>query len=48
MFVSLPLGILGIILGMLGGAALGFQVIEWGSFLSIVIIGGLMIWFVKR
>jgi len=48
MFVSLPLGILGILLGMLGGAALGFQVVSWGAFLSIVIIGGAIIWFVKK
>ena len=48
MFISLPLGVVGVILGILGGAALGFQVIEWSSFISIVIVGGLIIWFIKR
>lgn len=48
MFINLPLGIVGALLGIVGGAALGFQVLNWGTYISLVIIGGIIIWFIKR
>jgi hypothetical protein len=47
-FLSPVLAIVGIILGILGGAALGFTMLNYTEFIGIVIIGGIIIWFVKR
>lgn len=48
MFISLPIGIVAVLLGIVGGAALGFQTLSWGVYTSMVIIGGIIIWLVKR
>jgi uncharacterized membrane protein len=49
MFLITPvLGIIGAILGILGASALGFTLLEYGTFLGIVIVGGLIIWILKR
>jgi hypothetical protein len=47
-FISPVIAIVGLILGMLGGAALGFTILNFTTFLGIVIIGGLIIWLLKR
>lgn len=41
-------GIVGIILGILAGAALGFTLLNYTTFLGIVIVGGIIIWVVNR
>jgi len=46
--ISPVLGVVGILLGMLASYAMGFQVIDYYAFLGIVILGGLVIWFIKR
>jgi hypothetical protein len=47
-FLSPVLAIVGLILGILGGAALGFTILHYTEFIGIVIVGGIIIWFVKR
>ena len=47
-FLSPVLAIIGLILGMLGGAALGFTVLNYTEFIGIVVIGGIIIWLIKR
>jgi len=47
-FLSPVLAIVGLMLGILGGAALGFTILNYTEFLGIVVIGGIIIWFVKR
>jgi len=46
--VSPVLGILGLILGLLGTYVLGFQPMEYYTFLGIVVVGGLLMWLIKR
>lgn len=48
MFVSLPLGIVGILLSIGAGSALGFSQLNYMIFSGIVIIGGVIIWIIKR
>lgn len=48
MFISPVLAIIGLILGLAGGFALGFQLIDYGTFGIITIIGGIVIWLMKR
>jgi hypothetical protein len=47
-FITPILAIIGLILGILGGAALGFTILNYGEFIGIVIAGGVIAWFVKR
>jgi hypothetical protein len=47
-FLSPVLTIVGLILGILGGAALGFTILNYTAFLGIVIVGGIIIWLIKR
>jgi hypothetical protein len=47
-FISPVIAIIGVLLGMLGGAALGFTILNFSEFLGIVIIGGGIIWLLKR
>lgn len=47
-FLSPVLAIIGLILGILGGAALGFTILNYTTFIGIAIVGGVIIWFVKR
>ena len=42
------LGIVGMLLGMLGAVALGFQPIDYASFLSISFVGGIIIWLIRK
>lgn len=49
MFLFNPvLGIIGALLGLLAAGALGFTVLTYGLYLGIVIIGGVIIWILKR
>jgi len=49
MFLITPvLAIVGLLLGLLGASALGFTKIDYGIFIGIAIVGGLIIWFAKR
>jgi hypothetical protein len=48
MFIHPVFAVLGIILGILGGAALGFQVINYAESIGIILVGGVIIWFIKR
>lgn len=47
-FLSPVLAIVGLFLGILGGAALGFTILNYTEFIGIVIAGGIVIWFMKR
>ncbi len=47
-FVSPVLAILGLLLGMLGGMFLGFQPLDYGGFIGIVLLGGVVIWYLNR
>ncbi len=47
-FVHPVLGVIGIILGMLGAMIMGFQPINYLEFMGIVILGGIVIWILKR
>lgn len=42
------LGIIGILLGLLAAGALGFTVLTYSLYLGIVIIGGVIIWILKK
>jgi hypothetical protein len=49
MFLITPvLGIIGIILGVIGAMALGFTPINMIEFMGISIVGGIIIWLIKR
>lgn len=47
-FVSPVLGVVGMLLGMIGAMALGFQPVNYMEFLGIVIVGGVIIVILKR
>ena len=47
-FVSPVLAVIGLMLGMLGAMILGFQPLEWSAFISMIVVGGFLIWFLKR
>ncbi len=47
-FVHPILGIIGVMLGMLGAMILGFQPINYMEFMGIVVLGGIVIWILKR
>lgn len=42
------LGVLGLILGLFGAAALGFAPMDYLTYVAIAIMGGIMIWILKR
>lgn len=46
--ISPAIGVFGIMLGMLGAIALGFQPLDYTSFMGIVVVGGLIMWAVQR
>lgn len=49
MFLFSPiLGIIGALLGLLAAGALGFTVLSYSLYLGIVIIGGVIIWILKK
>jgi hypothetical protein len=48
MFVHPVMGILGLFLGILGASALGFTSLNWSQFLGIGVVGGIIIWVLKR
>ena len=49
LFLVTPvLGIIGIILGIFGASALGFATIDYMTYFGILILGGIMIWILKR
>ncbi len=46
--ISPAVGIVGMILGMLGAMALGFQPIDYASFIGITFVGGIVIWLIQK
>jgi len=48
MFVHPVMGILGLFLGILGASALGFTSLNWSQFLGIGVVGGIIIWVLKK
>lgn len=46
--ISPSLGVVGLILGMVATFALGFQPIDYMTFIGIALLGGLVIWFLKK
>lgn len=49
MFLITPaLGIIGAMLGLVGASALGFTLTDWTIYAGIIIVGGLIIWLLKR
>lgn len=48
LFVSPVMGIIGVICGMLGAMIMGFQPLNYFEFIGVVIIGGVIIWILKR
>lgn len=49
LFLITPaMGIVGALLGMIGAAALGFQPLDQAIYIGIVIVGGIIIWILKR
>jgi len=49
MFLITPaLGILGAMLGMIGGVALGFQPFDYGAMMGIILVGVAMMWAVQK
>ena len=48
LFVSPIFGIIGILIGLGAGAALGFTLIDYGEFIGIILLGGIIVWILKR
>lgn len=48
MFIHPIFGIVGVLLGILGANILGFAPIDYGIFMGIILIGGTIIWIIKR
>lgn len=48
MFVHPVMGILGLLLGIMGASALGFTSLNWSQFLGIAVVGGIIIWVLKK
>ena len=46
--ISLVVGIIGMLLGMFGAMVLGFQPVDYASFIGIVFVGGIVIWLIKK
>lgn len=42
------LGVVGMMLGVLGGYALGFQPLDFLTFMGLLFVGGIVIWLLKR
>jgi hypothetical protein len=47
-FVSPIFGIIGIMLGLGAGYALGFNLLNYGEFIGLLLLGGIIIWLIKR
>jgi hypothetical protein len=47
-FISPVFGVIGALLGVLGGAALGFSILNWGAFVGLCIVGIFVVWSIKR
>jgi len=47
-FITPVFGIIGLFLGLLASAALGFTLISYGIFFGLAIAGGIIIWLLKR
>jgi hypothetical protein len=48
LFVSAVFGIIALLIGLIGASALGFTAIQWGEMMGIIIVGGVVIWFLKK
>jgi len=49
LFLITPvLGVLGVILGIFGATALGFSPVSYMAYFGILILGGIIIWVLKR
>jgi len=47
-FIHPIFAIIGLIMGMVGGAALGFTLLNYSMFIGITLIGGIVIWLLRR
>jgi len=47
-FINPVFGIVGLLLGILGGAALGFSLLNYAAFIGLCAVGVIIIWFLKR
>ena len=47
-FITPILGIFGMLIGILGGAVLGFSQLNYAEYIGIVILGGVISWYLKR
>lgn len=47
-FVHPVFGIIGVLLGIIASAALGFTQIEYMTFIGLALVGGIIIWIIKR
>jgi len=49
MFLISPvMGVIGVLLGMVAAMVLGFQPLDYGAFTGICVVGGIVIWLLKR
>ncbi len=46
--ISPMLGVVGLIIGMLATYAIGFQPIDYFTFIGLIIVGGIVIWFLNK
>jgi len=47
-FVTPVLGVLGLLVGVLVSYVLGFQPLDYGTFITLVLIGGVVMWILKK
>jgi hypothetical protein len=48
LFINAVFGVVALIIGIIGASAIGFTAIQWGQMTVIIIIGGFIIWLLKR
>ena len=48
LFINAVFGIIALMIGLIGASALGFTALQWGQMTGVIIIGGFIIWILKR
>lgn len=48
LFVNAVFGIIALLIGLIGASALGFTAIQWSEMMGVIIVGGFIIWIIKR
>jgi len=48
LFINATFGIIALIIGLIGASVLGFTTLQWQQMSGIIIIGGLIIWLLKK